>query len=107
MYSQLIVRADETLAVNRRLRAAMINLRAEPNALLITYPHHRYPHLSGASGAAAQVPPPVFAPVLAGRGHGSQRPKCSEHYGSLITSTHRRARSRRGARHAPASAWCR
>ena len=51
MYSQLIVRADETLAVNRRLRAAMINLRAETNALLFTYRHHRYPHLSGASDA--------------------------------------------------------
>src|SRR5438094_5233876 len=51
MYSQSIARADETLAVNGRLRAAMIALRAETNALLFTYRHHRYFHLSGASDA--------------------------------------------------------
>ena len=55
MYSQLIARADETLAVNGRLRVAMIDLRAETNALLFTYRHHRYFHLSGASDAPALI----------------------------------------------------
>jgi len=51
MYLEAIAVANQTLAVNKRLRADAAELRADARALLVKFRRHRFLHVSGGSDA--------------------------------------------------------